>query len=267
MIENEIINKAIEYILLHIWDNISAEEVADYCHLSKFYFNRLFKENTGSSVYAFIKKTKMEQSALRIKLENKRSISDIGLDYGYSSSNFSSAFSQYHKKSPTVFRQETSENIKNSSDRFEEYDKIIRIENIKDYRIMYERTIGNYYDMRFVWCDFVENHKTEVTKDTVFFEKTYDDPAITNEDECIYDICMSIGEDAEYENISIIEGGKFAVCPFKGYIEEIKEFHKGLMEIWFPMSEYEIDERYSYDRYYRADMDGYLEFDICIPIK
>ena len=53
MIKSEVINKAITYIMEHITDKIAVEDVAEHCHFSKFYFNRLFREETGESVYAF----------------------------------------------------------------------------------------------------------------------------------------------------------------------------------------------------------------------
>lgn len=60
MITNELVIKSIDYIMEHLEEEISIEEVADYCHLSKFYFSRVFKAETGESIYAFIKRLKME---------------------------------------------------------------------------------------------------------------------------------------------------------------------------------------------------------------
>ena len=79
MITNESINRAIDYILLHIED-VTLEEVASYCHFSKYYFCRLFKAQTGESVHSFIKRVRLEQSAFRLKVEQERSITEIGAD-------------------------------------------------------------------------------------------------------------------------------------------------------------------------------------------
>jgi AraC family transcriptional regulator len=59
MIIKEVINQAIDYILGHIEEELTLEDVAGHCHLSKFYFSRLFKEQTGESVYGFIKRVKL----------------------------------------------------------------------------------------------------------------------------------------------------------------------------------------------------------------
>ena len=267
MIENEVITEAIEYILQNIWDNVTLEKVAEHCHMSVSYFSRLFKRYTGQSVYAFIKRIKMEQSAMKLKMEKDRDITEIGEDYGYSASNYSSAFSQYHKKSPSLFRTEVEKNGEEIRKIRDAIDSRIRIENRPDYLVMYERTIGNYSEMKTVWCDFIERHQKEINEKTIFFERTFDDPTITDKEQCIYDICMTTQTPENDKNTCVLEGGKFAVYSYKGYIDGIYPLNQQLVGIWFPFSHYEIDERYSYDQYYRVEKDGYMEFDICIPIR
>ena len=267
MIDNETVTEAIEYILLHIWENITLEEVAAHCHMSVSYFSKIFKGQTGLSVYAFIKKVKMEQSAMKLKMEANRSITEIGEDYGYSASNYSSAFSQYHKKAPSAFRNELPGESEETQKIIAAINTKIRIETKPDYLVMYERTIGNYSDLPEVWCNFMEKHKNEIRKDTIFFERTFDDPTIVQKDKCIYDICMSIHTPEKYKNTSVLKGGKFAVYLYKGYINAIYTLNQELVGIWFPASHYEIDERYSYDQYHKVGEDGYMEFDICIPVR
>lgn len=89
MISNQLVIKSIDYIIRHLDEEILIEDVADYCYLSKYYFSRIFKAETGESIYAFIKRLKMEQSAFKLKVEKDKLITDIGYDYGYSPSNYS----------------------------------------------------------------------------------------------------------------------------------------------------------------------------------
>lgn len=98
MIENQIINSAINYIFTHADEELSVENVADYCGYSKFYLERLFKAETGESIYSFIKRCKIELSAFRLKVEKDRSITEIGGDYGYSASNYAVLFKIILKK-------------------------------------------------------------------------------------------------------------------------------------------------------------------------
>jgi len=50
-ITNETVSRAIDYILEHIGEELSVEEVAAHCHFSKYHFSRMFKEQTGESVF------------------------------------------------------------------------------------------------------------------------------------------------------------------------------------------------------------------------
>lgn len=267
MIENQVIAKAIEYILLNIGEGVNLETLAKQCHMSVSYFSKLFKEQTGESVYAFIKRIKLEQSAMRLKMEQGKSITEIGEDYGYSASNYSAAFSQYHKKSPSEFRARWERQTENEEEIFHRINQQMRIEIKPEYTIMYERYIGAYGDMMDGWCKFMEKYRKDMNKKTILFERTFDDPTITDKNKCIYDICMSTETPEKYENSSILAGGKYAVYPYKGYISDIYPLNQQLVSIWFPWSHHEIDDRYSYDQYHRVDEDCYMEFDICFPIK
>ena len=98
MIENQIINKAIDFIFSHIDEQLSVDSIAGFCGYSKFYLSRLFKAETGESIYGFIKRTKIEQSAWRLKVEQGRSITEISGEYGYSASNYATLFRDYFEK-------------------------------------------------------------------------------------------------------------------------------------------------------------------------
>ena len=282
MIENEVINEAISYIMMHITEEISVEDVAEHCHFSKFYFSRMFKEETGESVYAFIKRIKMEQSAFRLKVERNKSVTDICNEYGYTSSNYSSAFRQHHNMSPADFRKSIVEKSvaenpkwKMYSDvvadkimSFEECNKNVSIEELKDFYVIFERYKGNYHDLKNDWCVFNEKYKEYVTEDTIFLETTYDDPTITDVDGCLYDICMTVDRSCLLKNTRVMKGGRFVVYHFKGYFWELFAVHQTLLNVWFPQSGYILDTRYGFDIYHSVDSDEmYMAMDICIPIK
>ncbi len=91
--------------MLNIDEEITVREVASHFHYSESHFSRSFKSVTAESVYAFIKHIKMDQSAIDIKLKMSESITKIGLDYGYTASNYSSAFKLHHQLSPSEFRE------------------------------------------------------------------------------------------------------------------------------------------------------------------
>ena len=277
MITNETVNRAIDYILQHAKEDVTLEDVADYCHFSKYYFSRLFKKQTGESVYAFIKRVRLEQSAFRLKVEQDCPITAIGADYGYSSSNYSTAFRQHYCMAPVDFRRKSYRNSMEHPffhqerwriENFEECNAKITIEEIPDYNVIYERRIGNYRMLSDDWNGFINKYRKYITEETKFLERTYDDPAVTCAEHCLYDICMSVSEDCHLENTMKLQGGRCAVYHFKGHAKYIYAAYQSLFRVWLPQTGYKLDGSKSlFDIYHKIDSDTmYLELDICLPV-
>lgn len=277
MIKNELVSRSIDYIMQHLDEEISVEDVADHCHLSKYYFSRVFKAETGESIYSFVKRMKMEQSAINLKIEKNKSITDIGLDYGYSASNYSSAFKKHLKVSPAGFRKRIDRssgphpyypgrNARFQS--FEEYDRRIQIQELDDFLVIHERFIGNYLELGENWSGFTEKYKDHLKADTLLIERYFDDPTITSVDKCMYDLCMTVERSCSLENAAAIQGGKFAVYRFDGPIGDIFPALQGMFNTWLPESGYEMDERYGLNIYRAVDRENMrVVMDLCIPVK
>lgn len=277
MIKNELVSRSIDYILQHLDEEISIEDVADYCHYSKYYFSRVFKAETGESVYSFIKRLKMEQSAVNLKLEKDRSITDIGLEYGYSSSNYSSAFKKQLNISPAGFRNSMERSSvshpfypgRNTSfPSFEEYDRQVRIQELDDFIVISERYIGNYIELGKNWSEFTEKYKDYLKADTLLIERYYDDPTITSVDQCLYDLCMTVDKSCSLNDAAAIQGGKFAVYRYDGPVEGIFTVLQGMFSTWLSGSGHEMDERYGLNIYRAVDRETMrVVIDLCIPVK
>jgi AraC family transcriptional regulator len=277
MIENIAVNKAIDYILEHIGDDLSVEEVASHCNLSVFHFCRLFKRQTGEGIHQFIKREKMEQSAFRLKTE-KRSITDIALDYGYSSSNFSSSFHDHLHLSPAAFRKGCGERSiahpffkgegKQVLDSYEECCSKTTLETLPVFRVVYERRKGTYLHLGDDWDDFIGRYQSYLTDRTLFIERTFDDPSITETDSCLYDICMTVGADCPLQNVCTLDGGLFAVRSYEGKPEGIYAAYQSLFNVWLPQSGHSVDERYGFVIYRSVDCaTREMSLDICIPVR
>lgn len=277
MIHNETVNQAIAYILNHITETITVENVAKHCHFSRYHFSRMFKEATGKSVYEFVKHVRMEQSAFRLKVDKEKTVTDIGAAYGYSASNYSVIFKQHHNLSPAMFRQRiAAAPMKNpifhhgdmTLDTLAQCNEKITVEVLSDCTVIYERHIGNYTNLSENWCAFTEKYNEYMTDDTLLLERTYDDPAITDIDGCLYDICMSAPADCRLPNIDVIKGGKYAVYHFKDSVYKLYAAYQSIYQVWLPESRREIDERYGFECYRLIDdKTMYMEIDLCIPIK
>lgn len=296
MIENQIINNAINFIFSHIDENLNVETIADYCGYSKFYLTRIFKAETGESIYSFIKRVKIEQSAWRVKIEQGRSISEIAEDYGYSASNYATLFKEHFEKTPAQFRKENGNSdvegfVTGREDTLETYEeccKKITVEELPDYFVLYERRKGNYKNLQEDWCSFMERYKDFVTPETLLLERTEDDPSITNPEECMYDICMTVDKNdprlevqktaavgitsksdiPAYPNTMMIQGGKYAVYHYKGYPQLIYKAYQSFFLNWLSKTGNKVDNHGGFDIYRHIDLKTmYMELDICIPIK
>lgn len=278
MIRKEAVNQAIDYMLLHVGEPVTVSEVAEHCHFSQYYFERIFKEETGESVYAFLKRLKMNQSAFKLKVERDRSITEIGYEYGYSSSNYSTAFRQSHKMSPADFRKYIYDRSmehpffhaeRQSVRSYEEINRHVTVGELPDYQVLYERRIGNYHELEHNWRDFLERYATYIMEETLFLERTFDDPSVTDADGCLYDVCMTVSGENLPENVYIIRGGKYAMCRFAGHISKIYAAYQELFQVWLPRTRYRIDDtRGPFDIYHKTDVHNReMELTICIPVK
>lgn len=105
------IDKAKDYILSHLAQNISVRDVADYVHLSPEYFTKLFKKETGQNIKNYMLQTKVDVA--KELLENPNiSVSLIALELGYSNfSHFTQMFKKYEDITPTDYRKRHQKNM------------------------------------------------------------------------------------------------------------------------------------------------------------
>lgn len=279
-IRSAVINQAINYIFDHIDEDITVEDVARHCSYSKYHLTRMFKEDTDEALYQFIKRVRLERSAWRLKIEKEKSIAEIGEEYGYSSSNFATAFKKHLDLSPAAFRKVSEEMVEKSSfshgitlDQLEVAEKLITIENIRTFTVVYERRRGNYHNLSDEWCTFIDKYEYLATQDTCYVDCTIDDPSITDEDNCMYELCQTISPDhpALKECTDIMthdfEGGKYAIYHFKGFPQFLYMVYQEIFCRWLSKTGNQIDERPILDIYRKVGQDGYMEIDICFPLK
>lgn len=276
MDKKALVNKSIDYILAHLEEPISIEDVANQLSFSKYYFCRMFKEETGEGVYSFIKRLKVEQSAIDLKLQKDKRITDIGLDYGYSASNYSSLFKEHYQLSPNDYRKSLEgSTISNPFypqkqevlDTFEDYQKKVELKELNDLNVIYERMLGNYAELKSSWSALVEEN-AYYDDTTVMIEKFYNDPAVAIDGHSICDLCFTLNEEIKEKNTMVITGGTYAIYPYKGQIEDIFRVMQGFFRIWLPESSYQMREKYGLTIYRKIDWENdYVQLDMCIPVE
>ena len=271
-----LINHVIDYMMEHLQEDLTLDQLAAQFYISKYHFCHMFKEETGESIYAFMKRNKIDQSAVDMKLYPTKPVTDIGLDYGYSSSNFSSAFKVQHHVSPTMFKASlTAHNIlvPYTPKRIiqfqsaESYESCIQLRTLNDMFVLYERYIGNYINMEKQWFQFLDKHAAFLNKNTILIERFFHDPSITDLTHCIYDICITVKEGSIANDVMWIKGGNFIIYHFDGDMSDIYEALQGVFSIWLPQSQYTMIQPYGLNIYHSIDREHHrVKMDLCIPV-
>lgn len=275
-----VINQAINFIFEHLDEEITVDDVARHCRYSRYHLMRMFKEHTDEAIYQFMKRVRLERSAWRLKVEKEKSITEIGENYGYSSSNFATAFKKHLNMSPIDYRRKSEQIVQQSSfshgislDELERTENLLTVEWLDSFLVVYERKKGNYHDMSKEWCAFIKKYEKLASSDTLYVDCTIDDPSITDENSCMYELCQTISPDhpALKENTGIFthrfEGGKYAVYHFKGFPQFLFMVYQEVFCRWLSRTGNQIDERPIFDIYRDVRSDGYMEIDICFPLK
>ena len=93
-----------DYISLHCAEDLKLEEVAAKTGFSKFYFERLFKQYTGTSFYKYVNQKRIAKAA-ELLVEPGNSVTDVALNCGFMSiSSFIRMFKLQKGCTPTEFR-------------------------------------------------------------------------------------------------------------------------------------------------------------------
>jgi AraC family transcriptional regulator len=117
----ERVNRAIDHIVRHIAGPVRLEEVSEAAGFSPFHFHRVFKSLLGETLGQFVKRLRLERALYLMSHAPSRSLTDVALDCGFSSSSdFSRSFRQRYNAAPSVFDLETFRNS-----RREEFERVM----------------------------------------------------------------------------------------------------------------------------------------------
>ncbi len=276
------INQAIDYIHENADKNLTVEEIADHCCFSKYYFNRVFKSIVKESIYSFVKRMKLENAAFKLRTGKNRSVTEIAMESGYSPSNFATAFKEYFGMSASEFRANNGVPVKDSyisisehiagmkkqEDFYSKIDSRIKVRQLPELLLLYERFIGNYYDLDKAWDSFCRKLEGRglIGENRILMGISYDDPLIADENKCMYDMCVTVDSVRE-PNVHRLEAGLYACYDFYDRLENLGKAYNEIFALWLPYSGYCIGNRPSVEMYRTyLDEEGKMHIDICIPL-
>ncbi len=99
------INRVIDYIEANIDRSLTLDELARVAAFSPFHFHRIFHAMVGETLSRFIARLRLERAASKVASTPSRSITEIALECGFSSStSFAHAFHKRFGMTATEFR-------------------------------------------------------------------------------------------------------------------------------------------------------------------
>lgn len=104
----ESLMRAVNYIEVHLLEDIDAEDVAAHVFVSPYYFQKGFAIMTGYSVGEYIRQRRLYLAALDV-VAGRQKVIDLAYKYGYQTpESFTKAFSRFHGVSPMQMKDDTS---------------------------------------------------------------------------------------------------------------------------------------------------------------
>lgn len=290
--------KVIDYIDQYIHDVISVDDLAKHIGYSPFHFLRVFKEVVGETPREYVTKRKL-QFALR-DMSQQTSINDIAFHYGYESYvGFAKAFKKVFGVSPSTYRLHCPnaeppvinlEALKiNKTGGVIYQPKIVTKDSFAIVGRSYEIKMGDVRMTQDAPTYWYYNGLTDGEIERTLYDRF--SPSIHGE------FCLNIANEKDWSMFTyffgvldekidrpildnfqriIIPPSTFAVfsTPLvqpKDFVDSVKGTWNYILNYWFPLSGYEIDEA-SYDfEFYDERCHPWehelVMMNICIPIQ
>ncbi|MDQ2780132.1 MAG: AraC family transcriptional regulator [Pseudomonadota bacterium] len=109
----ERINRAIDHIVRNLAGPLRLQDVSGAAGFSPFHFHRIFKALLGETLNHFVKRQRLERALYLMSHDPNRSLTEVALDCGFSSSSdFSRSFKQHYGLPPSVFDLKTFRSVR-----------------------------------------------------------------------------------------------------------------------------------------------------------
>jgi AraC family transcriptional regulator len=250
--------KVLEYIDLHLDDDLTIDLLSNVAAFSKYHFHRQFSEFLGISVYKYVQLTRLKRASYQLAFRDWMPIVDISLASGYENhESFSRAFKKSIGQTPSEFREHPQWNSWHliyqplSDVRSEHMKPDNQLDNVNI--ILFKETkvavlehrgdpnlIGDSVRKFIEWRK--QNNLSPQVSDT--FNILYDNPSETSSENFRVDICASTERDVTDNSFGIVKktipSGRCAVLRYIGDDANLGESITYLYSNWLPLSGEEL---------------------------
>jgi AraC family transcriptional regulator len=231
------------YIEAHIEEPLTMEAVAEIACFSPFHFHRIFHAFVGESLYAYIKRLRLERAAIQLR-NSRESVTAISFNAGYETpAAFAKAFRERFGITPTGFRTQRSHSSSEVSITATT-EEIMKPEfrMMKDQTVIFVRRMGIYGEAADgAWKALMKHAFWRMFTDrsVKFIGISRDDPSVTDETKLRYDACMTVKGTVKPKGevgVQVLKGGKYAVFLHQGAYEKFNETYDLIFSEWPPRS-------------------------------
>lgn len=250
------VNAVVDYINLHLGEEIDLKSLAAISHFSPFYFHRIMKAFLGEPIGTFIVRTRTEAAARLLRYSNLP-IADIAYHIGYSSSSsLSKVFKQLYSISPLEYRNNKNFVIMKPAIIRPELELKREIREVPAKNVIYIRLFGDYKlnDYCGTWMRlfrFIQEQKLpmgEVMPYCIY----HDDPKVTPTERLRTDVCMVMPEAVSPKGdvgSKQIPAGRYAIFLYKGSYEHLQAVYDTIYGKYIPEMECTLRDEPSAERY------------------
>ena len=284
------IDRVIDYLRANLDRQVNLEELARVACFSEFHFHRIFSAISGETLNNFTNRLRLEKAS-RLLRYSDRSLTEIALDCGFSSSaTFSRAFRYGYDTSPSQFRR--SGEIKKSkickelfpqdvyglpmSDEEKRAAFPVRLIDIPERQIAYIR-VRNAFEMERVLAalkKMIEWAKAQdIFAEGVLFGMTVDDPHVTPKHLYRYEVCLASSlpfECAQGMSKLRMPAMRYAAIKVSGDIHKVATAWDYLYRDWLIKSDYEAEHAPALeillDKENAIDW-SHFDLELCLPVR
>lgn len=285
----ERVNLAIDHILGHLSGPLPLEVVARAAHFSPFHFHRIFRSLMGETLAQFVKRVRLERALRIITHQPRRSLTDVALDCGFSSSaDFSRSFKQAYGSSPSTFdrdafRAQRREEFENSGgpdqrhllrglpagenpDGFEVTFRSLPARAVAYIRVLEPFQPGRAFkavERLLAWAE--ENGKA----DGQWLGYMWDDPEIVAIEDCRYDVAVVVDEVQPEGEVGGLQFPAMLVAEIelRGGIDLEMRALDWIWRTWLPTSGYVPTENPSFESWFgRPFAHGLEHFELALQL-
>lgn len=273
----ERVNEVLFLIHQQLQTNYSVEQLSLHVAMSPFHFNRVFKEVSGESIHAYIKRVKLEHAANALLFNPQATITQCFGEVGFSSNaSFCQAFKEQFGVTPTKWCEVDRDN-ECRDNVFVDKPLHVSVKMVPSMDVAYVRHKGYDRTIKMAWLKL----QAWAMQEGIAFEEQkmiglhHSNPRFVEASQCHYVACLELPKGKKFFRSGQIGIMKIpqtfcAIFALQGVYGDLKRYMDVIYHEWLPKSAYEKVALPSFALYrenHFINADEQFDLDFCVPVR